>query len=140
MHVLTWDGLGEPARRRLRAEVDAGLAGAAGTGLVVVDERAPGLEAATVRALVEDAADGRVRLGVRTVTDTVKRLRDGVVVGTVDRAGLVQVVGPLVLPGGGDVLGTLEGTAAALAAEVVQVEVSHRRVADSADLQVAELS
>lgn len=139
IRALDWEELGEPARRRLRYGVDAGLSGAAGAGLVVVDEHAPGLESATVRALVEAAADGRARLGVRPVTDTVKRIRDGVVVGTVDRAGLVQVVGPLVVPGGGDVLGTLEETAAALA-EVVAVEVPHRRLVDSADLRVAELS
>ena len=136
---MPWDALPEAARTRLLTEVDAGLAGVAGAGVVVVDEHASGLEAATVRALVVDAGDGRARLGVRPVTDTVKRLRDGVVTGTVDRSGLVQVTGPLVLPGGGEVRETLEETAA-VAAEVVAVEVAHRRFADRAELDVAGLS
>ena len=140
VRVLAWDALPDAARGRLRAEVDAAVSGAEGTGLVVVDEHTPGVDAATVRSMVQDCADGRARVGVRPVTDTVKRVQAGVVVGTVDRAGLVQVVGPLVLPGGGEVRETLEETAAAVAAGVVPVEVPHRRFVDRADLEVAGLS
>ena len=140
VRVLAWDALPDAARGRLRAAVSEGLAGAEGAGVVVVDEHAPGVDAATVRSMVQDGADGRARVGVRPFTDTVKRLHGGVVAGTVDREGLVQVVGPLVLPGGGEVRETLEETAAAVASGVVLVEVPHRRLADGADLEVAGLS
>ena len=140
VRVLGWDALPDAVRARLRAAVSEGLAGAEGRGLVVVDEHAPGVDPVTLRAMVEGCRDGRPRLGVRPVTDTVKRLRDGVATGTVDRAGLVRVVGPLVLPGGGEFRETLEETAAAVAAEVVLVEVSYRRFVDRADLDVAGLS
>ena len=139
VRVLTWDALPDAARARLRTEVDAAVSGAEGTGLVVVDEHTPGVDAATVRAMLQDCADGRARVGVRPVTDTIKRVQVGVVVGTVDREELVQVVGPLVVPGGGEVRETLEETAAVVAG-VVPVEVPHRRFVDLADLEVADLS
>lgn len=45
------------------------------------------------------AVDGdTVVVGVRPVTDTVKRVTDGVVGATVDRSGLVGVASPVVLP------------------------------------------
>ena len=45
------------------------------------------------------AAAGRgAVVGFRPVTDTVKRVRDGVVGDTVDRSGLLQLASPVVLP------------------------------------------
>ncbi len=43
-------------------------------------------------------ADAVVVVGVRAVTDTVKQVADGVVGATVDRAGLLEVWSPVVLP------------------------------------------
>ncbi|WP_110182208.1 2-C-methyl-D-erythritol 4-phosphate cytidylyltransferase [Nocardioides solisilvae] len=43
-------------------------------------------------------ATGRVVVGVRPVTDTVKQVSDGVVGGTVDREGLRVLCSPVVLP------------------------------------------
>lgn len=50
-------------------------------------------------ACVREALDsGEVVVGVRAVTDTVKRVEDGVVGGTVDRDAVWAVASPLVLP------------------------------------------
>ena len=89
-----------------------------------------------------------VTVGVRPVTDTVKELRDGLVGDTVDRAGLLQVVSPVVLPAA--VVAALDGVPttdfAALVAELAQrfpvetleAPAEARRVADEADLRVLE--
>jgi hypothetical protein len=137
--VLEWPELPEGARQALRAVVDDTLADAAGDGCVVVDERCPGLDADTLRALLALAADGRARLGVRPVTDTVKRLRDGAVVGTVDRAGLVQVASPLVVSSAhGEPVGeSLAAMAGALGeVELVEVPSVARRLVDLDDLRL----
>lgn len=144
VRVLEWDALaGSPWRERLRGEVEEALAGVAGSGQVVVDERCPGVDAGTLRAMLRAVTDGLPRVGVRPVTDTVKRLRDGVVLGTVDRSELLQVTGPLVVPG--DIPVVVRESLAATAQwldDVVTVEMPDavRRFADDGDLRIARLS
>jgi 2-C-methyl-D-erythritol 4-phosphate cytidylyltransferase len=146
--LLPWPDLPEPARAALSAAAEAGLATAGDGGRVVVDERCPGLDAATVRRLVVAAADGRPRVGVRPVSDTVKRVHAGAVTGTVDRAGLLQVASPLVVPavyvGHLAEGGTMPQLAAALArvTEVVPVEVpaAARPLADPDELALLSLA
>jgi 2-C-methyl-D-erythritol 4-phosphate cytidylyltransferase len=141
--VLPWPELPESLRSALHVTVHDVVAAAQGDGIVVVDERCPGLDAATLRRLIDAARDGRPHLGVRPVTDTVKRLQGGVVTGTVDRAGLLQLASPLVVPETyGRVLGdgmSLEETARRLAdlTDVVRVEVpaAARRAVDRDDLR-----
>jgi 2-C-methyl-D-erythritol 4-phosphate cytidylyltransferase len=89
-----------------------------------------------------------VTVGVRPVTDTVKELRDGRLGATLDRAGLLQVVSPVVLPS--TVVAALDDVAtadfAALVAalaerfpvETLEAPAEARRVADEADLRVLE--
>ncbi|MGZ4428887.1 MAG: 2-C-methyl-D-erythritol 4-phosphate cytidylyltransferase [Nocardioidaceae bacterium] len=71
---------------------------ARGTTLVVHDPLCPGVPVPFLREAVAASADGAVVVGSRPVTDTVKRLDDGVVGETVDRSGLVAVTSPVVLP------------------------------------------
>lgn len=53
-----------------------------------------------IASCVQEAADREsVVVGVRPVTDTVKRVVDGFVGETLDRSGLVSVCSPVVLPG-----------------------------------------
>ena len=89
-----------------------------------------------------------VTVGVRPVTDTVKELGDGRVGATHDRAGLLQVVSPVVLPVA--VVAALDGLPttdfAALVAtlaerfpvETLEAPAGARRVAGEADLRVLE--
>jgi 2-C-methyl-D-erythritol 4-phosphate cytidylyltransferase len=89
-----------------------------------------------------------VAVGIRPVTDTVKRLHADRVGETVDRSGLLQVVSPVVLPAG--VVAALDGVPtrdfAALVAELasrfpvetLEAPASARRVADEDDLRVLE--
>lgn len=146
--VLEWPELPENRRSALRTVVEQVLAAVEGDGYVVVDERCPGLDAETLRGIVVAAGDGRPHVGVRPVTDTVKRLRAGAVTGTVDRAALVQLASPLVVPErytaavGGAVggAGSLVDLAARVAAltDVVRIEVpaGARRISDVADLRL----
>jgi 2-C-methyl-D-erythritol 4-phosphate cytidylyltransferase len=137
--VLGWAELPGSWRARLHAVLDV-AAEAGGDGWVVVDERCPGLDRATLRGLLEEARrDGRARLGVRPVTDTVKEVREGTVTGTVDRSGLVQVASPLVVPAtyGEPVGDSLVAMAAGLG-DVLHVEVpAHARpLADVDELRL----
>jgi 2-C-methyl-D-erythritol 4-phosphate cytidylyltransferase len=87
-----------------------------------------------------------VTVGVRPVTDTVKELHDGRVGTTHDRAGLLQVVSPVVLPPA--VVAALDGVAttdftslvAGLAerfpVETLEAPAQARRVAGEDDLRV----
>jgi 2-C-methyl-D-erythritol 4-phosphate cytidylyltransferase len=136
--VLEWPELPGPWRARLHGVLDV-VAEVEGDGWVVVDERCPGLDSATLRGLLEEARDGRPRLGVRPVTDTVKQVRDGVVTGTVDRAGLVQVASPLVVPAApGEPVGDSLVAMAAALGDVLRVEVPAlaRRLADLDELRL----
>jgi 2-C-methyl-D-erythritol 4-phosphate cytidylyltransferase len=105
----------------------------------------PGFLAECVAHAADSAA---VTVGVRPVTDTVKQLIEGRVGDTVDRADLVQVVSPVVLPAA--VVSALDGLPtddfAALVAdlatrfpvETLEAPAEARRVADEADLRVLE--
>jgi 2-C-methyl-D-erythritol 4-phosphate cytidylyltransferase len=89
-----------------------------------------------------------VTVGIRPVTDTVKELHDGRVGATHDRAELLQVVSPVVLPPA--VVAALDGVpttdfgalVAALAerfpVETLEAPAEARRVADDSDLRVLE--
>jgi 2-C-methyl-D-erythritol 4-phosphate cytidylyltransferase len=71
-----------------------------GEPFVLHDALCPMTPASFIAACVREAAEtDTVVVGVRPVTDTVKRLEDGVVGDTVDRAGLLAVASPVVLPG-----------------------------------------
>ncbi len=95
--VVAWSGVtGTPWEGRC-ASVLAETALPEGDGLVLLDERCPGVTADDVRRVVAQA-DGAAAVGVRPVTDTVKQLQDGYVGPTVDRDGLVAVCSPLALP------------------------------------------
>lgn len=65
--------------------------------VVVHDPLCPGTPPEFLARAVE-AADGTVVVGIRPVTDTVKRIEDGVIGETVDRDGLFLVASPVVLP------------------------------------------
>jgi 2-C-methyl-D-erythritol 4-phosphate cytidylyltransferase len=89
-----------------------------------------------------------VTVGVRPVTDTVKQLDEGRVGDTVDRAELLQVASPVVLPAA--VVAAVDGLSttdfASLVAELatrfsvetLEAPAEARRVADEADLRVLE--
>lgn len=136
--VLEWPDLPDRLRTALRGVVDEVLRDADGEGQVVVDERCPGLDAESLRTMLARARE-RPALGVRPVTDTVKRLREGTVVGTVDRAGLVQVASPLVVPASyGEPVGdSVVAMAAGLGeVELVEVPAAARRLVDVEELQL----
>ena len=72
---------------------------AAEAPLVVHDPLCPGTPVAFLRSVVTSVRpDGPVLVGVRPVTDTVKRLEADAVGETVDRSGLVSLASPVVLP------------------------------------------
>jgi 2-C-methyl-D-erythritol 4-phosphate cytidylyltransferase len=89
-----------------------------------------------------------VTVGVRPVTDTVKQLHEDRLGDTVDRAELLQVVSPVVLPAA--VVGALDGLpttdfadlvadlARRFPVETLQAPAEARRVAGEADLRVLE--
>jgi 2-C-methyl-D-erythritol 4-phosphate cytidylyltransferase len=89
-----------------------------------------------------------VTVGVRPVTDTVKQLHEDRLGDTVDRAELLQVVSPVVLPAA--VVGAIDGLpttdfadlvadlARRFPVETLQAPAEARRVADEADLRVLE--
>ncbi len=147
--VVPWAALaGTPWAGRCSAVLaEAGLPEvpldrAGDAGVVLLDERCPGLAADDVRRVVA-AADGAVAVGVRPVTDTVKAVQDGYVGPTVDRDGLVAVCSPLAVPAGlAGVIGRVDdlpGLVARLAGSgvpVVHVEVpaAARRLAGADEL------
>ena len=117
----------------------------AGAPLVLHDALCPLTPPAFLVACVEHAqASGTVTVGVRPVTDTVKQLAGERVGATVDRATLLQVVSPVVLPV--SVVAAVEGLpsedfaelVAALAerfpVETLEAPAGARRVADQGDL------
>lgn len=117
---------------------------ARGAALVVHDPLCPGTPAEFLARAV-DAADGAVVVGIRPVTDTVKRLESGLVGETVDRDGLFLVASPVVLPPAVvaelPALPPLEDLAALVAQLREDREITYleappeaRRVADESDL------
>jgi 2-C-methyl-D-erythritol 4-phosphate cytidylyltransferase len=120
------------------------------TALVVHDPLCPGTPATFIAEAVATAVDREVVVvGVRSVTDTVKKA-DGEVLGeTVDRSDLVAVTSPVVIPASVvATLAALPGTddladlVASLreAHEVVLIEAppQGRRVSDDSDLRLVE--
>jgi 2-C-methyl-D-erythritol 4-phosphate cytidylyltransferase len=114
----------------------------AGGGVVLLDERCPGVDPDVVRRVVASASEsGSVAVGVRPVTDTVKVLEHGYVGPTVDREALVAVCAPVVVPASlvdrvtGPVT-DLVGWVTGLEVPVVPVEVPPvaRRLADATEL------
>lgn len=70
-----------------------------GEAYVLHDALCPMTPPAFIAECVETAlARDVVVIAVRPITDTVKLVEDDVVAGTVDRAGLVEIVSPIVLP------------------------------------------
>jgi len=95
-------------------------------------------------AIARSEGSGAVVVGFRSVTDTIKHARDGVLGETVDRAGLRAVATPLVIPA--VVLAGLGSVDASNLAALVETLAAHariewveapplaRRVRDAADL------
>ena len=94
------------------------------------------------------AATGRVVVGVRPVTDTVKTVVDGRVGETVDREQLRVVTSPVVLPAAvvaglsdypeTDFAALVDSLRAAHEVELVEAPPFARRVADEGDVRVLE--
>jgi 2-C-methyl-D-erythritol 4-phosphate cytidylyltransferase len=94
--VASW-ALDEAAVELLDFDVAWADVQALGSALVIHDPLCPATPPEfLVRAI--EAADGNVVVGVRPVTDTVKRVEDGAVGETIDRDGLFAVASPVVLP------------------------------------------
>jgi 2-C-methyl-D-erythritol 4-phosphate cytidylyltransferase len=128
----------------------------AASGLVLHDPGCPLLPTDTiVRCLqvLQAGSPATAIIGVRPVTDTIKEVVDGSVVGTVDRAALAALAAPVVV--GHDLLDPLSarfplaGDLADLAAVVqalttmgtvvpVEVPSSARRVSDEFDVELLE--
>jgi 2-C-methyl-D-erythritol 4-phosphate cytidylyltransferase len=123
------------------------------TALVVHDPLCPGTPSAFLAEAVATAAERDVVVvGVRPVTDTVKTTDGEVLGGTVDRAGLLAVTSPVVLPAS-VVAGLREPPPASclddLSDLVAWLRVGHevlfveappagRRVTDESDLRLVE--
>jgi len=121
----------------------------AGTPFVLHDALCPLTPPEFIVACVTHAAARSVvTVGVRPVTDTVKEVHDGVLGATHDRAELLQVVSPVVLPA--SVVAALDGVPitdfAALVAELatrfpvetLEAPAGARRVAEQNDVRVLE--
>lgn len=109
-------------------------------GLVLLDERCPGVDPDVLLAVATAAVDV-VAVGVRPVTDTVKTMQDGYVGPTVDREALVAICAPVVVPAGlvpavARTVDDLVSFVASLDVPVVHAEVPPmaRRVADATEL------
>jgi len=121
----------------------------AGTPFVLHDALCPLTPPAFLDACVVHAEEaGVVTVGVRPVTDTVKELAEGRVGATVDRAGLLQVVSPVVLPAAvvaaldgvppGDFAELVATLAERFPVETLEAPAEARRVAGEEDLRVLE--
>lgn len=117
--------------------------------VVLHDALCPLTPPAFIAGCVARAAEtDEVVVGVRPVTDTVKRVEDGFVGATLDREGLLQVLSPVVLPPA--VVAGLEGLptsdlaalvsllAGRVAVHLVEAPPAARRVADQGDLRLLE--
>ena len=120
-----------------------------GEPFVLHDPLCPMTPAAFIAGCVARAVEtGRIVVGVRPVTDTVKSVDGGAVGETVDRDGLRAVVSPIVLPA--DVVAALDGVPTAdfsmlvewlrgaHPVELVDAPPEARRVATEQDLRLLE--
>jgi 2-C-methyl-D-erythritol 4-phosphate cytidylyltransferase len=112
--------------------------------LVLHDPACPGTPAGFVAALVASGGrTGRVQVGVRPLTDTVKTVNRGVVGDTVDRELLVALASPVVLP---PLVQAPDGTLAEVVdalrtthdLELVSAPALARRVYDVSDIRLLE--
>lgn len=121
----------------------------AGVGFVLHDALCPMTPPTFLaRCAAYAVASGAVVVGVRPVTDTVKEVTGDRVGATVDRAGLLQVASPVVLPPA--VVAALDGPPATdlvalvldlaerFPVETLEAPAQARRVAGEADLRVLE--
>ena len=148
------DGLPLADRAALVArELEIPLAGslaeavARGGGVLVLDAHCPLVSAEDV-VRVMSAAETSPAVGVRPVTDTVKRVRHdgGDWLGeTVDREALVAVTAPLAVPDGSvlsgledgaDVAGLVAALRRVTGVALVEVGPAARRVRDASDLEL----
>jgi 2-C-methyl-D-erythritol 4-phosphate cytidylyltransferase len=146
--VASW-ALGEAGVELLDFNVSWADVQARGVDLVVHDPLCPATPVTFLADAVEAAETGSVVVGVRPVTDTVKRV-DGEVLGeTVDRAGLVAVVSPVVIPAAvvatlpdwpelDDLAALVEKLAAEHDVVLLDAPATARRVADESDLRLLE--
>lgn len=120
-----------------------------GEPFVLHDALCPMAPADYLEACLDHAVEtGRVVVGVRPVTDTVKRIDDGVIGETLDRDDLRAVASPIVLPAavvaaiGGlpttDFAVLVEWLRGAHPVEMVEAPPSARRVADEDDVRLLE--
>ena len=116
---------------------------------VLHDALCPMTPASFIAECVAAAVEGdTVVVGVRPVTDTVKRVEEGFVGDTVDRSGLVSIASPVVLPASVvaalDALPSLDFTELVAAlqgrfpVELREAPPEARRVADQADIRLLE--
>ena len=121
----------------------------AGEPFVLHDALCPMTPASFVADCVNAAVDrDAVVVGVRPVTDTVKRVEDGTVGATVDRESLVSVASPVVLPPG--VVAALDGLPSLdfaelvtalrerFPVELVEAPATARRVGSADDVRLLE--
>ena len=120
-----------------------------GVALVVHDPLCPGTPVEFLRSAAAAAGEGRVVVGVRPVTDTVKHVDGDRLGDTVERAGLRAVASPVVLPAAvvavlaeAPRLDDLADLVVTLAAEheIHEIEAPPlaRRVVDESDLRLVE--
>lgn len=118
--------------------------------LVIHDPLCPATPVPYLRSLVRRAGtDPAVLVGVRPVTDTVRRVADGALTETVDRRELVSVASPVVLPAAvvaelpdwpdlTDPAALVERLAERFAVVLVDAPPLARRLADDTDLALLE--
>lgn len=120
-----------------------------GEPFVLHDALCPMTPATFIEACVARAVEtGRVVVGVRPVTDTVKEVQDGAVGATLDREALRSVASPIVLPASvvatvadlptTDFAALVEWLRASHEVELVEAPPSARRVADEDDVRLLE--
>ncbi|WP_372733898.1 2-C-methyl-D-erythritol 4-phosphate cytidylyltransferase [Nocardioides sp.] len=116
--------------------------------LVLHDALCPLVPPEFLASCVEQAAAGSVVVGVRPVTDTIKRIEGGKIGATLDRSDLWQVASPVVLPvevvaalddyPGTDLAALVEQLAARFAVTLVEAPATARRITSVEDLRVLE--